>query len=128
MHELAVCQSMIAQVGDVAASHGARRVVRVRVRIGPLSGVVPDLLADAFPFACAGTVAEGAELAVETLPVRVSCAACGAESETAVNRLVCGACGDYRTTLISGDELLLAGIELEVDDDDNHPEREMEAS
>lgn len=128
MHELAVCQSMITQVGDVAASRGARRVVRVRVRIGPLSGVVPDLLADAFPFACAGTIAEGAELAVETLPVRVSCAACGAESEATVNRLLCGACGDYRTTLISGDELLLAGVELEVDDDDNHPQREMEAS
>ena len=29
------------------------------------------------------------------------------------NRLVCGSCGDYRTQLVSGDELLLASLELE---------------
>lgn len=116
MHELAVCQSMIAQVEEIAGSHGAARVVRVEVRIGPLSGVEPDLLADAFPFACAGTVAEGAVLAIERLPVRVVCTGCGNESEAAVNRLVCGACGDFRTRVIGGDELLLARVELETPD------------
>jgi hydrogenase nickel incorporation protein HypA/HybF len=113
MHELAVCQSMIAQVEELAANRGGGRVVRLNVRIGPLAGVDPELLAHAFPFACAGTVAEGAVLNIDTLPVRVLCSQCGMESDASVNRLVCHACGDFRTRVISGDELLLASFELE---------------
>ena len=32
-----------------------------------------------------------------------------------VNRLLCGACGDYHTRLLSGDEMILASVELNVD-------------
>jgi hydrogenase nickel incorporation protein HypA/HybF len=45
--------------------------------------------------------------------VRVRCEQCGAESEASPNRLLCGACGDYHTRLLSGDELLLVSVELE---------------
>ncbi|MEJ2575844.1 MAG: hydrogenase maturation nickel metallochaperone HypA [Gammaproteobacteria bacterium] len=113
MHELAVCQSLMAQVVDIAARENAERVTSITLRMGPLSGVEPDLLAEAFPIAAAGTPAEGAELRFERLPVRVRCTTCGAESDATVNRLLCGACGDYRTRLISGDEMLLASLELE---------------
>jgi hydrogenase nickel incorporation protein HypA/HybF len=30
------------------------------------------------------------------------------------NRLVCGACGDWRTDLAAGDEMLLLSVELDV--------------
>ena len=113
MHELSVCQALMEQVAAVAAREAARRVTAVTLRIGPLSGVEPQLLAEAFPLAAAGGVAEGAQLHIETLPVRVRCSRCGAESEVAVNRLLCARCGDYRTRLLSGDELLLASLELE---------------
>jgi hydrogenase nickel incorporation protein HypA/HybF len=113
MHELAVCQALMAQVGDIAVRENAARVTSITLRIGPLSGVEPDLLADAFPIAAVGTAAEGAELRFEHLPVRVQCTACGTESDASVNRLVCAACGDYRTRLVSGDEMLLASLELE---------------
>lgn len=32
-----------------------------------------------------------------------------------MNRLLCGACGDWHTRIISGDELLLESVELEMD-------------
>jgi hydrogenase nickel incorporation protein HypA/HybF len=112
MHELSVCQAMLDQVASVAADNRAERVNRVVVRIGPLAGVEPDLLAAAFPLARAGTVAEAAELVIERLPLRVRCESCGAETEAAPNRLVCGACGDWRTKLVSGDEMMLARVEL----------------
>lgn len=35
----------------------------------------------------------------------------------APNRLVCGACGDWRVGLLAGDELLLLSIEFEVRDE-----------
>lgn len=103
---------MLDQVTSIAADHRATQVSRVVVRIGPLAGVEPDLLAAAFPLARAGTVAEAAELVIERLPLRVRCETCGAESEAAANRLLCGACGDWRTRVVSGDELMLSSVEL----------------
>jgi hydrogenase nickel incorporation protein HypA/HybF len=63
--------------------------------------------------AAAGSVAEDAELILEHMPVKVRCRSCGDESEAVPNRLVCGHCGDYHTDLISGDEMLLARLELD---------------
>ncbi|NIP71749.1 MAG: hydrogenase maturation nickel metallochaperone HypA [Gammaproteobacteria bacterium] len=115
MHELSVCHSMLDQVERIAAQRGASGVYAVRVRIGPLSGVDPSLLAEAFPVASTGTVADGARLDIEPAPLRVRCARCGGESEVAPNRLICPECGDWRTRLLSGDELLLASLELEIE-------------
>ena len=120
MHELSVCQGMLSQVSTIAAEHAARTVSSITVRIGPLSGVEPALLAQAFPIASAGTVASGAELHIETLPVRVYCETCDEETDAAVNRLLCGSCGDYHTRLISGDELLLASVELDAETQSAH--------
>jgi hydrogenase nickel incorporation protein HypA/HybF len=112
MHELSVCQGMLGQVEAIARSRQASGVSRIRVRVGPLSGVEPLLLQQAFPLARAGTVAEHAELVIESLPVRVHCETCGSDSDAAPSRLLCGACGDWHTRLVSGDELLLASVEL----------------
>ena len=112
MHEFAVCQDMLTQIESIAAEQQAAAVDMVTVRIGPLSGIEAHLLKQAFPLAAAGTVAEKAELIVEELPIKVKCQLCGAETEAKANRLICGQCGDYHTQLISGDEMLLASVEL----------------
>ncbi len=114
MHELSVCQAMLAQVETIAAREKARSVASITIRIGPLSGVVPDLLQQAFTIARAGTLAAEAELVTEVQPIRIRCLECDAESEAKPNRLLCGACGGYRTQVISGDELLLASVELDL--------------
>jgi len=113
MHELAVCQGVMVQVEQIARREGAERITRILLSIGPLSGVEASLLRGAFPIASAGTVAERAELAIEEPAVKVKCLSCSAESEATANRLLCAACGDYRTRLISGDEMLLMSVELE---------------
>jgi hydrogenase nickel incorporation protein HypA/HybF len=112
MHELAVCQALITEVASVARQRGMPRVTGIELGIGPLSGVDSDLLEDAFPFAAAGTLAEGAALRMRRIGVRVRCQSCHAESGARTNRLVCGQCGDWRTTLVTGDELVLERIEM----------------
>ncbi len=72
------------------------------------------MLEHAYPVASAGSVAEGAELVIEKLPVRVRCTQCDKESDALPNKLICQHCGDWRTTLISGDELMLMSVELET--------------
>lgn len=125
MHELAICQSLMGQVRELARSRSARRVSLIVLEIGPLSGVVPELLRQAWSIARAGSVAADAELMTRESPVRVSCTICGAETPARANRLVCGNCGDWRTELISGDELILASVELEKGENgDCHPFRD----
>lgn len=114
MHELAVCQALVEQVNDIVRQQGARSASRLKLIVGPLSGVVADLLISAFPLAAAGTCAEGAELDITDAPVRVRCQTCGAETDALPNRLLCGACGDWQTQLIAGDELMLESVELQL--------------
>lgn len=112
MHELSVCRGLIAQVERIALEHHARAVEKVVVRIGPLSGIEIALLREAYKVARVSTMAEKAELITEEQTIRVACEACGAETDAVVNRLVCGDCGDYHTRLLSGDEMILASVEL----------------
>jgi hydrogenase nickel incorporation protein HypA/HybF len=113
MHELSVCQSLLSQVKDIAAERQAYAVSSITIGIGALSGVEPQLLKSAYSIASAGTIAEHAELIIEHRPIRVRCNQCGSESDALANKLICKECGDWRTTLISGDELLLMSVELE---------------
>lgn len=113
MHELSICQALIDRVTSIASEKNAKQVFSIRIAIGPLSGVEPQLLEQAYPLAAAGSIAEEAELELETLPVRVLCQSCNSETDVLPNRLVCANCGDWKTTLVSGDELMLQGIELE---------------
>lgn len=112
MHELSVCQGLLSQVGQIARTHNAKAVSRIVLNIGPLSGIEPRLLVDAYPIAAAGGPAADAELIIEELPVRVRCRRCGAQSAVPTNKLTCPACGEWQTQLISGDELILARVEL----------------
>jgi len=116
MHELAICQSLLNQVEDIALQHQAETVSSITLGIGPLSGVESQLLINAYSIASAGTVAEQAKLIIEILPIRVSCSECGNESEAQANKLICKSCGNWRTTLVSGDEMLLMSLDLETFD------------
>ena len=112
MHELAVCQALMEQVERIGREQRAQYVESIQLGIGPLSGVEPRLLEQAFYIARAGSIADQATLVIESTPVRVSCKQCGAQTEVLPSRLLCGQCGDWRTTLISGDEMYLQNIEL----------------
>lgn len=112
MHELSVCQALVRQIEIIAAEQHAVEVTAVHVRIGPLSGIEPILLSQAYPLASAGSIAGNAELHIEIAAVRVRCQHCHAETEATSNRLVCGQCGDWHTQLVGGDEMLLTRIEL----------------
>jgi hydrogenase nickel incorporation protein HypA/HybF len=112
MHEFAICQSLIAEAGRVAAAHNASEVTGIVVAVGPLSGVEAPLLARAFEIARTGTIAERAVLDIEIVPISVWCGDCGAASAAGVNALLCGRCGTWQVDLNSGDELLLKRVEL----------------
>jgi len=112
MHELSVCQEIISQVNEIAFQNQATAIESITLQVGPLSGVEAPLLKQAFPFAAAQTIAQSAKLIIEELPVIVECKQCGSQSTVQPNKLICRQCSDYHTKLVSGDEMLLASVEL----------------
>ncbi|MEY6433656.1 hydrogenase maturation nickel metallochaperone HypA [Thioalkalicoccus limnaeus] len=117
MHELSICLALLDQVQDIARDHGATSVDRIRLHIGPLSGVEATLIQQAYPLVAAGTLAEHAELIIDAIPVRVYCNQCGDETEVKPNRLLCGRCGGHHIRIVSGTEMLLAHLEMTRPDD-----------
>lgn len=109
MHELAITCNII---GLVKAAARGRRVLRVSVEIGRLSGVLPDAVAFCFPEAARGTLAETARLEIREIDGRARCEACGSEFPTADMLATCR-CGSERCKLVAGEELNLRSIELE---------------
>lgn len=113
MHELSLCQALIRQASQIAMQNGATRINQIQLRIGPLSGAEPELIQQAFPVASRGTCAERAVLDIELSPVQIHCPECHNQSQVAINKLDCPHCGNWRTTLMSGDELLLVSVDLD---------------
>ncbi|CAK0768916.1 Hydrogenase maturation factor HypA [Gammaproteobacteria bacterium] len=116
MHELAVAYALVEQVEMLIHQNQAQRATHIYLRIGPLSGIVPELLSDAISIVAASSRMAGAELEMTRTSIRIYCQVCEAEDEVEINRLLCPSCGNWHTKMISGDELLLERIELEGDD------------
>ena len=110
MHESSICRRLLQQVATLAREHNADNIKRITVRLGPLSGIAPWQLEEAYHHMRNGTAAEHAELNIEHASIRVKCVQCHAESEVTLDNLDCTHCGDSHTTLLSGAELLLVGI------------------
>jgi len=120
MHELSVCQALVSQVETLVRQNHAASVHRIKLKIGPLSGIEPALLLQAFPIASAGSVAHDARLEIKEQDVRVYCDECNRESDAKVNQLTCGYCGDWRTRIVSGDEMLLVSVEMNKSEELSH--------
>lgn len=112
MHELSVCIALVEQVERIAKDRAGSAVDRIVVRLGPLSGIEPQLLLRSYPMAASGTVAEHADLRIDPADVVVHCTQCDCETSAAPNRLLCGECGDFRTRIVSGDEMILQRVEF----------------
>lgn len=109
MHELSVCRAIATTVTEHASG---REVARVEVRIGHLRQVVPDTLAYCWGVVTDGTDLAGCRLEITYVPAVGRCRACDAETELTRPVLVCGQCGGREMTLVSGEEFLVASIDV----------------
>jgi len=114
MHEIGLMQRMVEVALDRAAGAGARHIERVTVRVGVESGVVPEVIAFAFDVATRGTIAEGAELQIEDVPLACFCAACELEFAPADALHECPRCHRPGTEVRRGREFELALLEIET--------------
>ncbi len=108
MHELAITESIVAAVTEKLPGRDVRRV---RVRVGRLSGIVPDALRFCFELATAGTALDGASLDIESAPGRGRCRECGVEFDTDDLVVMCE-CGGVDVEVLGGRELTIREVEV----------------
>ncbi len=113
MHELSIIQSALEIVEEQARQQGAVRVLAIRMAIGDLSGVVPEALEFAFEALASETLAEGARLEIDRVPVTCYCERCRKEFEADVYARTCPACGTPSAEVRRGREMHLVSIEVE---------------
>ncbi len=114
MHELSVCQALLAQVAELAAARGANAVQRIVIEVGRCRVWSRICCAPRLKLCVRAAAPPELLWSSKPAPVVVECLLCAAQSQTAPNRLVCGACGGYRTRVVAGDELRLRRVELRV--------------
>jgi hydrogenase nickel incorporation protein HypA/HybF len=108
MHELAITQSV---VDAVTERTGSAPVSSVRVRVGRLSGVLPDAMRFCFELVTAGTPLDGATLEIEQPEGRAHCRACGDDFVLTHLILLCS-CGSADVKVLTGRELAVASVEM----------------
>jgi hydrogenase nickel incorporation protein HypA/HybF len=111
MHEYSLVRALVDKAEQEARARQATAVLRLKVRVGALAGVEPELLASAFTLCRAGLL-EGAALEIQRAEAAWACPRCAAAIEPGAV-LRCPVCG-LPACLVSGDELLLEQIEMEV--------------
>lgn len=97
------------------------RVLRVRLRVGALSGVVEQSLQFSYELATAGTLLENSTLEVVHVPVTIHCHECNADSDLpGVQSFRCLCCGKPSGDLRRGRELEIESLEIEETVDHAH--------
>jgi hydrogenase nickel incorporation protein HypA/HybF len=114
MHELSIVASLFEILEEKAREQSAVRVVLVRLKVGKLSGVVPEFLQSAFELYRKDTIAADSGLEIDVVPVKVKCRKCQAETSKDDFVFVCPACGSTDLEMVEGTELFLEKIDLEV--------------
>jgi hydrogenase nickel incorporation protein HypA/HybF len=112
MHEVGVIQGALDLAIAEAGRQGAHHIHRITLRVGRLAGVEPEALAFAFEVVTAGTMAEGARLEIEAVPVVCHCPDCRDEFRPADFVFACPRCGGLSLEVRHGDELELATLEV----------------
>jgi len=112
VHELSLMQDTLILAVNKAQEAGGSRIHRVMMRIGKLSGVVPETLSFAFDVLKKETMAADAVLEIHTVPVVCWCAPCAQEFTPADFICECPHCHTISTEVRSGREMELTSLEV----------------
>lgn len=112
MHELSIAQGIVELVQANLPASDSTLVKTVKVKVGQLSGVVPDSLEFCFGAITSGTSLQAASLEIENVPFVLKCRTCLTAFESETGIVLCPHCNGTDTEILSGTELQVVEIEL----------------
>lgn len=98
----------------VAEQNGGKKVTQISLKVGVMSGVMPQFMQSFFDVISKGTIAEGAVLDIISDPVVFRCRDCG--RTTVYDRLgpeyVCHACKSESLHLVAGRSFQIVSVAI----------------
>ncbi|MCX5997245.1 MAG: hydrogenase maturation nickel metallochaperone HypA [Chloroflexi bacterium] len=113
MHEMGIAQNILDIALSAANQEGAIKISRINLVAGELRGLVPMQLTFCFSIVAKDTIASGAYLHVEEVPVSGHCNDCSADFTIEEYNYLCPKCGSTRIQVTGGTELRIKDIEIE---------------
>jgi hydrogenase nickel incorporation protein HypA/HybF len=112
MHELGIMTDVLDTALRVAERNGGKRVTKITLKIGLMSGVVASYVQSFFDVISKDTIAAGAEIVIESDPAAFVCRECGAKTTyTALGpEYICSSCGSQKLRLISGHSFQIVNV------------------
>lgn len=113
MHELSIAMSILESLQEEVNARGCGPVEAVHVRVGGLSGVVPEALTSAYEMAAANTPFASSQLVIEQVPIVIYCRTCACQRQTeSPGWFCCPQCNTLSGELVSGRELEISALEV----------------
>ncbi len=113
MHEFTITKSILAIVLEKAQEADARKVTSVNLRLGRLTGYVPECIQLQFDILSHNTAAAGAKINFQQPPARIFCRKCNANFTAESFDLMCPMCHNMEIDILSGSELYIESMEAE---------------
>lgn len=98
-----------------AEENNAKKILGVSLRIGELRDYVEEITQKYWDYLSEGTIAEGAKIKFEKVPVSAICHVCQNTFNfdwKAVDKLFCPACESFDVELLNGTELEVKEISI----------------
>ncbi|MDB9313422.1 hydrogenase maturation nickel metallochaperone HypA [Spirulina sp. CS-785/01] len=112
MHEVSIMEQTLDIALAKAQEQNASQIKRLKMSIGAMSGVVPEALEFAFDVVTQDTMAEGATLEIEMIPVKCYCPSCQEEFNPSDFFYECPQCKQIVYQTLAGREIELTELEL----------------
>lgn len=126
MHEAALVQGLLdtalKAVNEYNRAHpgaGVQRISTIVCQLGLIACVEPQTLSACFELFAERTLAQGAQLRLDTAPLACRCESCGQNFELLERRFVCPACGGEDIHFSGGHGLILHSLQVESEDTGN---------
>ncbi len=115
MHELPITEDILKIALSHGEKNGAKRIVRVNLVIGDLTDLIDEWVQRYFEYLAKDTIASGAALIIEWVPITIMCAECSKPFVVDKKKLdfACPTCGQKGTELLKGREFTVKSIEIE---------------
>lgn len=112
MHELGIVFHIIDTLEKVGQENKLKRVSKVTLELGEVSGILNDYLQDCWKWAAGKSeLLRGTLLEAEILPAVTVCDDCGKTYGTVAHGKRCPYCSSENTHLLSGNEINIKEIE-----------------
>ncbi|MCX7923879.1 MAG: hydrogenase maturation nickel metallochaperone HypA [Clostridia bacterium] len=113
MHETSIMYSAMEIVLEKAKESNLKKINRITLKIGELTGVMPEVLYFAYENASKGTIAEGAEFHIDRVKATARCDKCDIIFDIDHFNKLCPDCSTFSSDILSGYELNVNTIDGE---------------